>query len=83
MPHLIRKLEGARQVLLDRIAADAEILLQSLDLARILGDPDYLEAISLEFVEQHMAEITAGILAGEAFAKAVIDAKNGRDHGNS
>lgn len=81
MPHLIRKLEGAKQLLLDRIAADAEILLQSLDLARIFDDPDYLPAISLEFVEQHMDEIAAGIRAGEAFAKAVIDEKNHHDNG--
>ncbi len=82
MPHLIRKLEGDKQILLDRIAEDAEVLLRSLDLTKIFEVPDYLETISLEFVEQLMAEIAAGILAGEAFAKAVIDEKNGRDHGN-
>jgi len=55
-------------------------LLKSLDLAKILEDPEFLPTISREFIEQHFDEIAEGIRMGEAFAKAVIDEKTRRDN---
>ena len=75
MPNLIRALQGDIDRLRAIIAQDAELLLKSIDLERLLEDPDYILELSREFIQQHLDEIREAVGMGEKFANAVLTRK--------
>ena len=75
MPNLIRTLQGDIDRLRAIIAQDAELLLKSIDLERLLGEPGYVLELSREWVQQHLAEIREAVLKGRKFANAVLTRK--------
>jgi len=75
MPHLIKKLQGDKAKLVERLNDDAILLGRSMDIKRLLEDPTYIQDLSREFVAQHRTEIAAALAMGAKFGETILSSK--------
>ena len=82
MPETIIQLQADLTAINERIAKDALLLLKTVDIRKMLDDPNYLKELSREFVKQHMSDIKKGLVIGNEFADLILNNKALRDSQN-
>jgi len=84
MSNNINALQDQLDGLTEDVKADADLILEQIDIEALLNDPvNYIREIAVEFVSQHEIEIQRGINSGHRFAQKILKEIKRADTGQS